>query len=77
MYSLIFIFKTTILPLFITSSKPKKFNSSLGGEKVFNTSYSETKLFVIRVISDFKIERVLESKFKNSFSKKLIEESKS
>ena len=76
-YSLIFIFKTTIFPFSKTSWKPKKLSSSNGGEKVFKISYSPIKLLVMRVISDFIIDKVRGSKFRNSFSKKVMEESKS
>ena len=56
---------------------PKKLSSSNGGEKVFKISYSPIKLLVMRVISDFIIDKVRGSKFRNSFSKKVMEESKS
>ena len=47
------------------------------GQKVEKISESEIKQLVILVISDFKMFKVLSSKEKNSFSKKLIVESKS
>ena len=69
--------KTTIFPLDNTSGKPLKFNSFFEGQKVLKTERSETKIFVIREISDLRIDNVLESNAKNSFSKKLREVFKS
>jgi len=43
----------------------------LPGQNVFETSKSETKILVILVISDFKIDRTRESRDLNSFSKKV------
>ena len=61
----------------MTSENPLKFISDLLGQKVEKTSESEIKQLVILVISDFKMFKVLSSKEKNSFSKKLIVESRS
>ena len=62
LYSEILRFKTTIFPDERTSVNPRKFNSSILGQNVLYTEKSEIKQFVIRVISDFKIAIVLESK---------------
>ena len=71
-YSEIFIFSTTIFPEERTSANPWKVISSREGQKVFKISGSETKTFVILETSDFNMEATLESRVKNSFSKKSI-----
>ena len=76
LYSAIFIFNTTISPLFIRFLNPLKLMLFFLGEKVFTISKSETKAPVILVISDFKIADVRESKQKNSSSKNLMEDNK-